>query len=337
MSGLVRGEIGGLLAVALVAFGGNAAAEERYVLVRTEADLYVAPRADAARLNPSATPQTAGRPDEAVVHRLLEERDGWLALETVPESEWGRHCEGGLRTLAALRLRVFARADARVPVTTRTVHQSWPDGTAVALAPGVPLAARAGQRWRATLGAVAVELGLPADAVGGAYVPGAMFPPSDDAPAFVEDATVRAGDLRLKEGRLGPASDLPIPLLFARSTRSAGEDLIATLDLHCGRVDARVAPAHVHPRQEAAPLEIDAGSGLLPGRLRVLAGATAHWPDGTVAGRVDAPTTFHREVPSVVPELRCLQKPLRRLRRGEGRLEARSRLVLCFAPSEISS
>jgi hypothetical protein len=242
----------------------------------------------------------------------------------------------GVRALESLRLRVFARADAAVPVTTRPVRLAWPDGTAVDLAPGVPLFDRDGDRWRAGLGSVALEVALPADAVGRSYAAGEPFGLAARGVAFVGDAEVRAGALRLGSGRLLPTSGLPVPALFARETRPAGKDVVARFDLGCGRVTARIAASSVG-RLEAEPPEPTAARAEPPaGRLRVVAGATAYWPDGAVAGRADEEMAFHREVPSDHPHLRCLQRPLRHVRRGEQRIDPRNRLVLCFEPSAIA-
>jgi len=125
-----------------------------YGVVPVGADFFIAPDPRAPTV-PLASPATARAPwlsEEVVAVRVIGERRGWVAVETLGD-DGDAHCAAPRPALRGLRLRLYVHARALGAVTVREVDQSFPDGTSVHLARGVPLTgAGAGRLFRARMG-----------------------------------------------------------------------------------------------------------------------------------------------------------------------------------------
>lgn len=276
---------------------------------------------------PEAVYGGSGVPSLAVV-RVLGERDGWVAIETLGEPA-DAHCAPDVGGLEALRVRFFVPSGALVPVTTREIVQELDDGTRIELDRGAPLEPLPERDLhRVRLGGLRFVARLARTEVGTRYLPSAR--PSLAAASRALRADVLAARVPIL-GRTGRVdADLPRPEPVHAVVPRGGE-LLAELRPRCGRLVVRV-PTHAlsdlsdepsdEPSVEDEPAPTDAPS--FP------AGTRIRWRDGREAGVVTRALTLAREVESP-GGLRCFLHPLRRASATDPSPD----VELCFEPRAV--
>ncbi len=310
------------------------AAPSPYVLVRAAAKLHVAPDASAPALAAYAVPTPAsGRPEFVDVYRLLGERDGWLELESVPESTYRAHCNGNLDALHGLRLRLFAPVADRVLVTTREVRAAYDDGTAVSLAPGMPLWPEGQPGLYSTMhGSLTLAVHVPADAVGTAYEPGAQWPEPESPRRMLAQAAVRDGALRFGRSAVAQPAGL-FSVVLVTEEKPLGDAVLATVPRGCLKLEVRVKPEEVQDYVVGGLLGRTDDS-LEPPYAR--AKSRLFWDSGAPAGEATQDFGLGREVVPA-PGRRCFEKPLRYIRKDETNPNRANFLRLCLDPADVAS
>ncbi len=154
----------------------------RYVLVWADAGLADDPRG--GTYTPRAELAGRDRAEGALTpFRVVKDFSGTiLEAEAVSADDAGDHCS--FRAIPGVNdwdRQFFLRLEDTALVTTREVHLSGPDGSALTLAAGVALLPEAGG-YRIDLDGLSFVTPLPDDAVGSSYRPTRHFPPRPGAP-----------------------------------------------------------------------------------------------------------------------------------------------------------
>ncbi|HWB75549.1 MAG TPA: AgmX/PglI C-terminal domain-containing protein [Nannocystaceae bacterium] len=244
-------------------------------------------------------------------------QDGMVIVESaeVPHVVCARTLWG----VSDFRLRWFVAPEDLASLTTRRVRVEYDDGTAVTLAPGVPLVAD-GDAWQADALGVKLRVAVPADAIDRFYersdeplpTPGVKLDPGlhkdgdalqyDHGRALPEDqlerswdfeqTSISAWDLRERDGR----RLVDVRSACAALTVVVSADRIATPS----KRDAATALAEAS-MLGALLTASDEGS---PALWRVAVGVDVRWRDGSVAGLVTREHDF-RTAPTVIDGRKC--------------------------------
>lgn len=292
---------------------GAGGAATAYAVVRADAPLHVAPD--------HRTPVVALPADGFLPFRMLRERDGWAWLETLGAPDES-HCATSLRSLEALRLRLYTPLAALVPVTVREITQTFDDDTSVHLARGVPLEPVSGDRlYRLHLGGLRTVLRLDRDAIGTRYLPSAPIERRPRAQVLRGDVLASGAVILGSTGRVtGP----PSAVLAVYSHEEGAGDARLEVRPRCGSLRVRV-PAHAVQPALPSPLRADP-----PSPPFVVPGAAVFWANGQRAGMTTAPAAVRDEVAVDGPrDHRCFRHPL-----GHDRRASRS-VVLCFRRRDV--
>ena len=144
-----------------VALSGTAALHER---PSDDSDSVVAVPSPAA-LAPAAHP----RPADLRVFRFSEQRDGWVAVDTLLTRQ--AHCYPKVETLEGMRLRFYVHANDLARVTVKNADVRLPDGRTLSLMSGVALVGASSDEgtYAPVLADLDVAVRLPADATGFRY------------------------------------------------------------------------------------------------------------------------------------------------------------------------
>ncbi|MGE3636717.1 MAG: hypothetical protein AB7P00_42840, partial [Sandaracinaceae bacterium] len=278
-------------------------------VVSMDTPLYAAPSRGATQVHllPAFLRGREPRSYRMTALRVLGEVDGWVELETPGELERAP-CVSSIERLRPFRIRLFARADALLPVTAREVTQTFADDTAITLDRGVPLEPLPGTPlYRALLGNLSAVIRLAGPEVSTRYFPSeprAEVPtPNEGVPT---DVLARGALILGETGRVEVNEpDLFVPVYGARE-RGTGERIL----------ELRTACAVVFAR---APSDAPA-SGLLgvlsstpdsePPQIVLRAGASLSWPDGSPAGEMLERVELARRLASR-GDRRCFAVPVR--------------------------
>jgi hypothetical protein len=314
------------------------------VLVPRSAELYQAPRATAPHWHDRAVdlrrePGSTSLEDAFWVFAVDGEADhGFVPVQAESALGVPGRCYETPDGLAGLKVRFWVKEDALWPVLTEPVAVQYPDGTAVALLPGVAVSAPSAKLEGAEpevlvrLDGLRFKLKVPASAIATRYVPLAGHLPAVEGTA--QQLTPRAG-LRLggHDFDLGRAAFEPIA---QRVDRVAGKTF-AVLRHACGsyRVEVRTAqgePAFGPPSTDVEPAGVQ-GEPPAPNAEILARGAPLFWTDGSPAG------TAELDLPLRASELprahgrRCFAFDLR-VEPARAKLPAR--IALCADAERIS-
>ena len=306
-----------------------AAAGPRFVLVPRATDLHTAPRADAPSAHdPVAVDANADEDDFWVFRKVRDVAGGWVEVATGapmtddPEAERPRggtfQCYGA-PTTDTLELHLFVRASELAAVTTRPVAVRFPDGTSVRLGVGVAVGpAMPGGTRRVMVDGLRFAIPIPADHVGTSYVADRRVllrvqrtpEVAGDAAGLVLDGQQRAIDKK--------RSLLPL-YIEKRSGRLV--DVNGTCVAFRAWLDGMATQA-----DDQTPWASLTGTGGWPASVK--RGATAYWPDGSVAGHAPVDAQLDTEIDSRDHGRRCFGVGLRD-DQPEGRL------TVCFRTRDL--
>jgi hypothetical protein len=243
-------------------------APSSYAVVAMGTPLFTAPNARAALVAPSLT-----------TLRVIARADGWVELETTAAPT----CTPAV--LPELRLRVFALERALLSVTQREVVQSFPDGTRVELARGLPLErVDRGSLYRVFAGDLSTIVQLGLGDVGTSFQPSAPFPAARSGRALSRAALAAGVPVVGQTGRVEGTRAVELAGVELR-----GSEALADVRVACARVIVRV-PAHaIEPAvaMQAPPV--------VSGPHTIRAGTRLFWREGAPAGSVASDVTFARE------------------------------------------
>jgi hypothetical protein len=172
-------------------------------VVRSGARLYYASTGDISVV----LPPLEGAPGVAV--DVVGEQDGRLVIETLGSEPADYHCSAVMDGLRHVRVRFYVAKDELLPVLTTEHEHDFGDGTAVRLAPGVPVPPGAAALL---VRGTPVRVPVPAERIGRVYVPRPPFPTGGDGgrlhPVGRDDGLRYGGGEPLAEEHLyrdGPA------------------------------------------------------------------------------------------------------------------------------------
>lgn len=214
------------------------------------------------------------------VFRLLDERDGWAHLETLPSAEQRTHCHQGAHPgLGSARLRLYVRTSELATILTRPEKLALRKQTRVHLQPGVVL--EAGEaRSVAHVDGYSFRLPIPSDVIGTRYSHPHVYPQSETDMAFSPVAWVE--DLvKVDKKRVFPYS--PHYDLFIQQIGRAGKYAYATLQTRCGEYVVRAKPEWVDTLTSRAVKRIGGDEDDLS-MPYIKKGARLTHPDGSVFG-----------------------------------------------------
>lgn len=301
----------------------------RYVIVRADAVLRATPEERALQ----AADTTVQPEDRGKVWRLVRNSQDWVQLESLPADRDG-HCAGPERSLAGLAVRVWVRPTDLAPVLTQGVVQTWPDGTAILVQPGLEVGAPLGKTAADKLvvpfatSAYLSAVEAPVAAVGASYLP---VEPPRPATETGESCLVRAG------ARLGLGAGQLLSRTADREhhCRRVGRDdghWLVDLDARCVTFRVRVADTDVSSPANVFGL-LGAGTG---SAAWIRPGTRVFWPDGREAGfAVEAVAARSERAGS--QGRRCFWFDLRAPGRRAPRLDPNAALPLCVEPGAVTT
>jgi hypothetical protein len=312
------------------------ASGDRYVLVSNGAVLYTEPNRGAdmlVRYRDSAFHDQARREGWASAFRLVEQSDGWLELETIPEED-EHHCEEGPYSLTDFRLRVYAREDERFQLTRKAVRLEFQDDTWVELDEGVPLLPVGNDEgsYEALVDDFVVSLRLPANSVGLFY--GAPKRRDKDAKHHrdydqqirFERRALRFGTASLRtRGGMGD-------YVGVTDIEKRGNESLVTIYDRCGRFRVRAD-------NNAIKDDVVTG-GLLGGSVDDGAaafareGAEVFWRNGKLAGFAAKRAALGTEIDGRHAR-RCFKRALYYTRAGAPPAPDSGHLILCVNREEV--
>jgi hypothetical protein len=253
-----------------------------------------------------------------VAFRMVRTENGWAELETLGAR--GPHCAESFEALDALRVRFFVPARALVPITTREIEQSFPDGSEIELSRGVPVEPLPGTPLvRVFLGSTRTVLRVsPAD-YGTRYLPseGAAYGPS--AVVIAREALAAAVPILGQTGRVEGSEALAV-----YDQENARSEVLAEIRPRCARLVVRV------PAQTliAAPGPNEAPAPERPAPA-IRAGAHLSWRDGTDAGRAAREARFDRES-EPAGDRRCFVRSIE-----DATVDGAAFIELCVARADV--
>lgn len=313
-----------------------------FVLVRRDAWLLSAPELLAREGRAFAPVELRGEPrlELAWAMRLVGQQGEFALVETLAET--GPHCHDGPGELEGLRLRFFVRRTDLLPLTRKEVRLSFPDQTSVILAPGLALEPL-GTTWYIHAGFFRLRVRVPEEAIGLSY---AAPPRASETERLAQDHP-RLLD-RFFAHELVPWN-APVVLdaepsvlvtghtpVFAEELLPA-ESVLVTLKSRCIELVAIAHPLFQLTLFQAGRYG-GSGAWTFPeegDRTVVTAGATIYWADGTVAGAVETPTSFHG-IGGVHGGRQCFVRLLRQEEDDANPLPEH-RMTLCFDPKDLST
>ena len=286
-----------------------------HALLREDAVLHIRPDATSpwARITRNRIDVLA-RPHDVHVVKVLAVEADWILVETGAATA----CHTAL--LSGLAVRLYVHRDALVPVTTREVVVTDPDGTGVHLAAGTPMVGEGGPRVRVLRWIVAPPLTRDVhDAIGTVFQPSPALPdPQGDDDPFI-GASV---ELEVFGDRVAPVR--PGRDVLSVRVLAEGDPALIEVGDDCAGLRARVAADQVQPPGVVGGFAGGYGFGRRRAQhLRV--GAELWWEDGTPAGRVI--DSAEVAAPRAVGGRHCADVPLS-LRRGV------RDVTLCFRPED---
>lgn len=307
----------GLLLVVSTAGAAEPPSQSAYVLVRNGAELFQTPEIRATTL------ERAG--DGPYLFRLVEARGDWLVVESTEPS--GQPCATELGGLKGLRVPFLVRRSDLAEVTTRTVRLKWEDGTSIELLPGVPLTRIDARTHRARADGLEVDLQLPEDAVGTAFVPTRGFTRtighevaagSQDAPTLFVNGNQpvrpvwRTDALNLRTER----------------NEGSGPKRLITFATECVRLRVVTDSSNIARAQGLRGGVIGCCTAH---RRTVREGTALFWPDGTAAGAVVRDTQLDDISPGNTGRV-CFNAPVSS---PCGPLESDPTIVLCADEKDV--
>lgn len=277
-----------------------------FVLVPEGARLFASE--DAARAA-SATPfepatehlhLAAGALQATELFAVVEDRGDVIEVSTLSQQERARHCvRRATPLMRAAKVRLFVRREALAPVLRRIYTETFEDGTAFSLAPGLPLSvytrrsdAREGRADETVVVGAAHGIARPIDVA-----------PSDVGVAFTDpspflEAASRKETKKLPEDTVLWVDDRPLlrvgelspSLAFVRDDRNAGMNrTMVALSSTCVRIVARTLDLQIERSRIVTPKEdIESTTGRAPDTrlLGLRKGAALTWEGGAPAGEV---------------------------------------------------
>lgn len=281
------------------ALGTTAPAMSTFAAVFAGTSFRVAPSPSATEvaLLPPNDPYEPWARDSFLAFRLIGDTGGWATLETLGEPA-AAHCGLDPPSLRAFRLRLHVPSNQLATVTVREVEQSFPDGTSIALARGVPLEPVPGPQrlFRAHTGGLNTVLRLDVADVGTRYLPSSHAEPGTPDGMLAADALHAGVPIvgqtgRLHANALAGADDGAPTYTYDTQARGASESAV-TLHPRCAVLRVRVPSHTLLP----PPLVGEELPSARPGAVRVERGTRISWPDGREAGVVTEPVEVADEV-----------------------------------------
>jgi len=228
----------GLVAPSVAEAGGE------HVLVRADAEWFTEPREDSPAITLAEPPRTHAAP-QVLPAALVAESGDFVEVELVAQSD----CTSS-RTRVDDRLEtvhLYVKRDAIAPVLAKKFSARYPDGSRIALLPGVAVKAsrRGGRVWVLDN---EVELAIPTSSLASSYAPPPPWVEPAPTELFVEPGTPT---------RLGK-SLLDIGVPPARGRKQRGTYLLS-YSAPC--IDVTVAIAAKHVREIASGTMYGLGGG----------------------------------------------------------------------------
>lgn len=243
--------------------GERAARGPRYVVVRAGTSLRQRPDEGAPSVLVAA---------EALAFRRASARGAWVELETVADVE--AHCASALAVPEGLRVRLWARGDALLPVVASAQRAEGPEGSLVL---GAGLAVDEGS---ARAGALVLR-GVTADTASSyARAERGGVEPTGDRLASGAQVALPEGVIATVE-RGGP--------VYVRARRRAAGGERVSVEGRCVRVEGTVPAAQVLPAMEVETAAEESAPGA---RWVLRRGAQVRWGDGSPAGRASRAVTL---------------------------------------------
>jgi len=278
----------------------DAAAAQEYVLVERDAHLYARPDASSERVRDPWAREHVRRLGPFWVMRFAGERNGWVAIATVPAFRASEHCYETPRALAGLDVRLFVRSEDVAQVVARTVSRSYPGGGSVTLVSGAGLVARGRNRYDVALPGATLRIELPEGSAATRYrpegqveigrsanallAPGAHFELggggriSTEPPSRTRSARrSRVVDFTTEDAE---APEPPRAILALEVDPERRPRTRATLRTGCLEANGFVRSRDLTTDRPARPVRDPSPRG-----ATVRPGAALYWPDGTQAGR----------------------------------------------------
>jgi hypothetical protein len=220
------------------------------VLVWHDAALYLEPADDAPLVHVGKLDATrAERVGHAVPMRVVAAKGDFVEVELVDDAQctWTRLASNDDIT----KLHFFVKRADLAPVLTKPFDKTFPDGTHIALRPGVALSPGADGKMFASVRGRAVEVDVPAASVGHAYTPERA-----SAPAIGAHDYVLAADAKPTLGDRAVAFDG----LHASKIEDKGDVTLMTFDDRCTSVSIAAAKKSVQTTDEEQDA-VGGGSG----------------------------------------------------------------------------
>lgn len=302
-----------------------------YAVIWQGAPLHVAPSpsAPAVRLmSDRASQQPWGR-TALSPFRVLWERDGWIALETLGEPD-ASHCAPAPPALRPMRLKLFVPTAALVPVTTREIHQEFPDGTELHLARGVPLEPLGSRDlYRARMGELTTVVRLSPGEVGTRYQPSEPLAPLPIELMLGGDALAAGVPTLAGSGRVH--ADHAVALPAAMVDMQGGSESRVEIRPRCGRLVVRVPFQAVGP---PSGLVLGSFRGGASGDTWIEAGAPITWGSGDEAGVASERVFVTREVEGGAGT-RCFAHALRYVPENEAAPDPSAFITVCARERDV--
>lgn len=302
-----------------------------YAVIWQGAPMHVAPDRSAPSLtllSARAAREPWGRTALAPF-RVLWERDGWVALETLGAPS-DPHCATSPPALASMRLKLFVPSAALVPVTTREVDQSFQDGTSIHLGRGVPLEPLGNQNlFRARFGSLTTVVRLAPGEVGTRYLPSTPAPPLGRAMMLSGEALEAGVPTIAESGRVHSdhANAMPAEVIDMQG----GSESRVEIRPRCGRLVVRVPFHAVGP---PAGLLFGALGRDTTGDTFLEAGTPLFWGDGREAGRTSERLFLRREIAGAEGR-RCFTHALRFVPPEAAAPDPSAFITLCVAARDV--
>lgn len=313
----------------------------KYVVVAGNAKLLAAPRKDAQGFHLS--PGSPWDPGEAHrfsghVFRVAGWSEGFVAIDTIPLDQQGRHCNSITRALDPFDFRLYVDSEAVREVVTESFSAEDASGLRLQVFPGEQLDHGVLELLESHCGDCRTQI-----EVGKEYEPGDWRALDRAEQILCDDGTIRDN-----------CSGTPV-----YAVRPLGDQVAATLNRNCHLYEVRasagdaVDDAMADAMDEIAIIGViegggasfeeafgsakqDAGAAEAAPPATVRAGAPAFWRDGTKAGELRVDREFDQETDRE-GNRRCFRHVVTCVKRSftDSKCEQASSFEICFDASQV--
>jgi hypothetical protein len=222
------------------------------VLVWHDAAFYVEPSDAAATVHVATLAARKDLAGHVVPMHVLGTRNGFVEVEPATDIDctWSRFTT----TDDLSKLHLFVKRADLAPVLTRSFDKTFPDGTHVALRPGVAVVPEDNGIYAVSLAGDSVDVEIPPGSIGHAYTPERAKP-----------VVVNAQDFALAPATKATLGDRPVSITrHASSIDKRGATTLYTLDGRCAVVTVAVPSAAVSPVDDSDDaLDLAEGHGAM--------------------------------------------------------------------------